>query len=49
MFMLKRIEDWDDENGTGLDPAKNAFKNRRLRGRTFLLDQAIDEMIEDLS
>ena len=49
MFMLESIEDWDDEKGTGLDPAKNAFKNRRLRGRTFMLAAAIDEMIEDLS
>ena len=48
MFMLKSIEDWDDERGTGLDPTKNAFKNQKLRSRTFLLDQAIDEMINDL-
>ena len=48
MFMLESVEDWDDERGTGLDPSKNAFKNQKLRARRFLLDQAIDEMIQEL-
>ena len=48
VYMLESVEDWDDARGTGLDPSKNAFKNRKLRARTFLLDEAIDEMIQEL-
>ena len=47
--MLASIEGWDEEAGTGLDPAKNAFKSNKLIVRTNLLEQAIDDMIQDLS
>lgn len=45
--LLRSIEGWDENNQ--LDPKLNAFKDAALIARTSLLDQAIDDMINDLS
>ncbi len=45
--MLASIEGWDENKQ--LDHKLNAFKNFKLANRTDLLEQAIDDMIRDLS
>jgi hypothetical protein len=45
--MLKSIEGWDENKK--LDYKLNAFKDSKLIARTHLLEQAIDDMIRDLS
>ena len=45
--LLRSIEGWDENNQ--LDPKLNAFRDSALIARTDLLEQAIDDMINDLS